>query len=77
VNVAKMSNSRGTFIKRTTWLKHFEAHSLRYYYTPKLSSRIDDIDLNLGDFVQRADAERVNKVVNLASRNAGFSNRRF
>ncbi|MDP1097965.1 class I tRNA ligase family protein, partial [Klebsiella quasipneumoniae] len=53
VNGAKMSKSRGTFIKASTWLNHFDADSLRYYYTAKLSSRIDDIDLNLEDFVQR------------------------
>ncbi|EHX8668598.1 class I tRNA ligase family protein, partial [Shigella sonnei] len=47
VNGAKMSKSRGTFIKASTWLNHFDADSLRYYYTAKLSSRIDDIDLNL------------------------------
>lgn len=77
VNGAKMSKSRGTFIKASTWLKHFDADSLRYYYTAKLSSRIDDIDLNLEDFVQRVNADIVNKVVNLASRNAGFINKRF
>jgi methionyl-tRNA synthetase len=48
-----------------------------YYYTAKLSSRIDDIDLNLEDFVQRVNADIVNKVVNLASRNAGFIAKRF
>lgn len=77
VNGAKMSKSRGTFIKASTWLNHFDADSLRYYYTAKLSSRIDDIDLNLEDFVQRVNADIVNKVVNLASRNAGFISKRF
>ncbi|ENA4996052.1 methionine--tRNA ligase [Escherichia albertii] len=77
VNGAKMSKSRGTFIKASTWLNHFDADSLRYYYTAKLSSRIDDIDLNLEDFVQRVNADIVNKVVNLASRCAGFINKRF
>lgn len=77
VNGAKMSKSRGTFIKASTWLKHFDADSLRYYYTAKLSPRIDDIDLNLEDFVQRVNADIVNKVVNLASRNAGFIAKRF
>ena len=72
-----MSKSRGTFIKASTWLNHFDADSLRYYYTAKLSSRIDDIDLNLEDFVQRVNADIVNKVVNLASRNAGFIAKRF
>ncbi|KMV71349.1 methionine--tRNA ligase [bacteria symbiont BFo1 of Frankliniella occidentalis] len=77
VNGAKMSKSRGTFIKASTWLQHLDADSLRYYYAAKLSSRIDDIDLNLEDYVQRVNADIVNKVVNLASRNAGFINKRF
>ncbi len=77
VKGAKMSKSRGTFIKASTWLKHLDADSLRYYYSAKLSSRIDDIDLNLEDFVQRVNADIVNKVVNLASRNASFLTRRF
>lgn len=77
VNGAKMSKSRGTFIKAKTYLQHFDADCLRYYYAAKLSSRIDDIDLNLEDFVQRVNADIVNKVVNLASRNAGFISKRF
>lgn len=77
VNGAKMSKSRGTFIKASTWLNHLDADSLRYYYTAKLSSRIDDIDLNLEDFIARVNADIVNKVVNLASRNAGFIAKRF
>lgn len=77
VNGAKMSKSRGTFIKAGTYLQHLDADCLRYYYAAKLSSRIDDIDLNLEDFVQRVNADIVNKVVNLASRNAGFINKRF
>ncbi|MDC9592546.1 methionine--tRNA ligase [Xenorhabdus sp. IM139775] len=77
VNGTKMSKSRGTFIKAETYLKHFDADCLRYYYAAKLSSRIDDIDLNLEDFVQRVNSDVVNKVVNLASRNAGFINKRF
>lgn len=77
VNGAKMSKSRGTFIKASTYLVHMDADCLRYYYAAKLSSRIDDIDLNLKDFIQRVNADIVNKVVNLASRNAGFINKRF
>lgn len=77
VNGAKMSKSRGTFIKASTWLKHFDADSLRYYYAARLSSRVDDVDLNLEDFVQRVNSDIVNKVVNLASRNAGFITKRF
>lgn len=77
INGAKMSKSRGTFIKASTYLAHLDADCLRYYYAAKLSSRIDDIDLNLEDFVQRVNTDIVNKVVNLASRNAGFINKRF
>ncbi len=77
VNGAKMSKSRGTFIKAGTYLKHLDPDCLRYYYAAKLSSHIDDIDLNLEDFVQRVNADIVNKVVNLASRNAGFIAKRF
>ncbi|MCW7763486.1 methionine--tRNA ligase [Photorhabdus luminescens] len=77
VNGAKMSKSRGTFIKASTYLDHLDADCLRYYYAAKLSARIDDIDLNLEDFVQRVNSDIVNKVVNLASRNAGFINKRF
>ncbi|MDR0806201.1 MAG: methionine--tRNA ligase [Enterobacteriaceae bacterium] len=77
VNGAKMSKSRGTFIQASTYLKHLDPDCLRYYYAAKLSSHIDDIDLNLEDFVQRVNADIVNKVVNLASRNAGFINKRF
>lgn len=72
-----MSKSRGTFIKASTWLQHLDADSLRYYYAARLSPHIDDIDLNLEDFVQRVNADIVNKVVNLASRNAGFITKRF
>ncbi|UVK79286.1 MAG: methionine--tRNA ligase [Sodalis sp. Ffu] len=77
VNGAKMSKSRGTFIKASTYLTHLDADCLRYYYAAKLSSRIDDIDLNLADFVTRVNADIVNKVVNLISRNASFINKRF
>ncbi|ENZ0348399.1 methionine--tRNA ligase [Morganella morganii] len=77
VNGAKMSKSRGTFIQARTYLNHLDADSLRYYYAAKLSSRIDDIDLNLEDFVQRVNSDIVNKVVNLASRTAGFIKKRF
>lgn len=77
VNGTKMSKSRGTFIQASTYLKHLDADCLRYYYAAKLSSRIDDIDLSLEDFVQRVNTDVVNKVVNLASRNAGFINKRF
>ncbi|AFP84415.1 methionine--tRNA ligase [secondary endosymbiont of Ctenarytaina eucalypti] len=77
INGAKMSKSRGTLIKASTYLKHLDPECLRYYYASKMSSRIDDIDLNLKDFFQRVNADIVNKVVNLAARNASFINKRF
>ncbi|MCK3657643.1 methionine--tRNA ligase [Pasteurellaceae bacterium Pebbles2] len=77
VNGEKMSKSRGTFIQAATYLKHLDPECLRYYYAAKLSNRIDDLDLNLDDFVQRVNTDLVNKLVNLASRNAGFIQKRF
>lgn len=77
VNGKKMSKSRGNFIKASTWLKYLDADSLRYYYASKLSSNIEDIDLNLQDFAQRVNADIINKVVNLASRTASFINKIF
>ena len=77
VNGEKMSKSRGTFIQAATYLKHLDPEYLRYYYAAKLSPRIDDLDLNLDDFVQRVNTDLVNKLVNLASRNAGFIQKRF
>lgn len=77
VNGAKMSKSKGTFVKASTYLNHLDPECLRYYYAAKLNSRIDDLDLNLEDFTQRVNADVVNKIVNLASRNAGFISKRF
>ena len=77
VNGAKMSKSKGTFIKASTYLDHLDPECLRYYYAAKLNSRIDDLDLNLEDFTQRVNSDVVNKIVNLASRNAGFISKRF
>ncbi|KUI99879.1 methionine--tRNA ligase [Vibrio sp. MEBiC08052] len=77
VNGAKMSKSKGTFIKASTYLDHLDPECLRYYYAAKLNNRIDDLDLNLEDFTQRVNSDIVNKIVNLASRNAGFINKRF
>ncbi len=77
VNGAKMSKSRGTFIEASDYLKHLDPDCLRYYYAAKLSSHIDDIDLNLEDFVHRVNADLVNKVVNIAARNASFINKKF
>ena len=67
-----MSKSRGTFINASTYLEHLDAEYLRYYFAAKLSSAVDDIDLNLEDFVQRVNSDVVGKIVNIASRCAGF-----
>jgi methionyl-tRNA synthetase len=72
VNGQKMSKSRGTFIKASTYLEHLDAEYLRYYYAAKLSGGVDDIDLNLEDFSQRVNSDLVGKVVNIASRSAKF-----
>ncbi len=77
VNGVKMSKSRGTFIQASTYLRHLAPEYLRYYYAAKLNNRIEDLDLNLEDFVQRLNADVVNKFVNLASRSAGFITKRF
>ena len=77
VNGEKMSKSRGTFITARTYLEHLDPEYLRYYYAAKLSNRIDDLDLNTDDFIQRVNSDLVGKVVNIASRNAGFIKKRF
>jgi methionyl-tRNA synthetase len=77
VNGQKMSKSRGTFIAAATYLEHLDPEYLRYYYAYKLGAGLDDIDLNLEDFVARVNADLVGKYVNLASRCAGFISQRF
>lgn len=77
VNGAKMSKSRGTFIKARTYLDHLNPEYLRYYFASKLSSGITDLDLNLDDFIQKVNADLVGKVVNIASRCASFITKRF
>ncbi len=72
VNGKKMSKSRGTFIKAGTYLRHLQPEYLRYYFAAKLHNRVEDLDLNLEDFVQRVNSDLVGKVVNIASRSAGF-----
>ena len=72
VNGEKMSKSRGTFIQARTYLDHLNPEYLRYYFAAKLSSGVDDLDLNLDDFVQKVNSDLVGKVVNIASRSAGF-----
>ncbi|MEZ6109878.1 MAG: methionine--tRNA ligase [Pirellulaceae bacterium] len=68
----KMSKSKGTFVKARTYLNHLDPAYLRYYYASKLGSRLDDLDLNLDEFVNKVNADLVGKVVNLASRTAKF-----
>ncbi len=77
VNGEKMSKSRGTFITARNYLDHLNPEYLRYYYAAKLSNRIDDLDFNTDDFVQRVNSDLVGKLVNIASRCAGFINKRF
>ncbi len=77
VDGQKMSKSRGTFIKARTYLEHLNPEYLRYYFAAKLGPGIDDIDLNLDDFCARVNSDLVGKVVNIASRCAGFINKRF
>jgi methionyl-tRNA synthetase len=77
VNGTKMSKSRGTFINASHYLEHLDAEYLRYYFAAKLGAGVDDIDLNLEDFVQRVNSDVVGKVVNIASRCAGFLRKGF
>ena len=72
VNGTKMSKSRGTFINARTYLDHLNPEYLRYYFAAKLTANVDDIDLNLEDFIQRVNSDLVGKVVNIASRTAKF-----
>ncbi|PJE80385.1 Methionine--tRNA ligase [invertebrate metagenome] len=77
INGEKMSKSRGTFITARTYLDHLNPEYLRYYYAAKLSSRITDIDLNTDDFIHRVNSDLIGKMVNIASRCAGFIKKRF
>jgi methionyl-tRNA synthetase len=72
VNGEKMSKSKGTFVRASTYLEHLDPAYLRYYYASKLSPRVDDIDLSFDDLINKVDSDLVGKVVNLASRTAGF-----
>jgi methionyl-tRNA synthetase len=72
VDGEKMAKSKGTFVKAATYLNHLDPACLRYYYASKLGSRLDDLDLNLDEFVQKVNSDLVGKVVNLASRSAKF-----
>ena len=73
----KMSKSRGTFINASTYLDHLDPEYLRYYLATKLSPNTDDMDINFDDFVQRVNSDLVGKIVNIASRCAGFLHRHF
>lgn len=77
INGQKMSKSRGTFIEARTYLKYLNPEYLRYYFAAKLNGRIDDLDLNFEDFVNRVNADLVGKVVNIASRSASFIHKKF
>ncbi|MEN8259224.1 MAG: methionine--tRNA ligase [Pseudomonadota bacterium] len=78
VNGEKMSKSRGTFITAESYLQQgLNPEWLRYYYACKLNGSMEDIDLNLEDFVQRVNSDLVGKYINIASRNAGFISKRF
>ncbi len=73
VDGEKMSKSKGTFIRASTYLEHLDPSYLRYYYASKLTPRVDDIDLNFDEFVAKVNADMVGNVVNLASRTAKFA----
>lgn len=72
VDGEKMAKTKGTFVKAATYLNHLDPACLRYYYASKLGPRLDDLDLNLDEFIQKVNSDLVGKVVNLASRSAKF-----
>ena len=77
VGGTRMSKSRGTFINAATYLDHLDPEYLRYYFATKLMPNTDDVDVNLDDFVLRVNSDLVGKVINIASRCAGFIARQF
>jgi methionyl-tRNA synthetase len=77
VDGQKMSKSRGTFITAESYLRHLPPEALRYYFAAKLNSHIEDIDLNLDDFIQRVNTDLIGKYINIASRASGFITKRF
>ncbi len=77
VDGARMSKSRGTFINAATYLEHLDPEYLRYYFATKMAANTDDMDISLDDFVQRVNSDLVGKVVNIASRCAGFIGKTF
>lgn len=77
INGQKMSKSRGTFIEARQYLANLNPEYLRYYFAAKMNGRLDDIDLNFDDFISRVNADLVGKVINIASRCAGFIHKKF
>jgi len=77
VNGEKMSKSRGTFITAKTWHEHLPTEPLRYFFASRLGAGLDDLDLGLDDFVNKVNSDIVGKLVNIASRCAGFIARSF
>jgi methionyl-tRNA synthetase len=73
VNGEKMSKSRGTFILASSFLEHLDPAHFRFYIASKLSSGIDDLDLDFKEYAARVNSDLVGKVVNLASRSARFA----
>jgi methionyl-tRNA synthetase len=73
VNGEKMSKSRGTFVRAATYLEHLDPSYLRYYYAAKLTGGVEDLDMNLDEFVAKVNADLVGNVVNLAARTARFA----
>lgn len=77
VNGEKMSKTRGTFVNARTYLNHLDPQYLRYYYAAKINGQPDDLDMNLEDFVNRVNADLINKIANLVSRAVPFVHRNF
>jgi len=77
INGQKMSKSRGTFVNAKTYLQHLNPEFLRYYYAAKLNATVEDLDLNLDDFVLKINSEVVNKFINIASRLGAIMNKRL
>ena len=77
INGEKMSKSKGTFINARTYLNELSPTYLRYYFAARLGNSVEDLDINLDDFVQRVNSDLVGKLVNIASRCAGFINKQF
>ena len=77
VNGEKMSKTRGTFINAKVFAEHIDPQYLRYYYASKLSAKVEDIDLSFDEFINRVNAELVNKIVNLYARVVPFVHANF